>query len=191
MLRKALTEYVGQFIELTDEEARALEGISSVRVLSKKECFAEVGKVCTKALFVNRGYFRFYHLDLNGNEITSDFYFGPCFITSYTSFITAKPSFVNVQAMVDMEVLEFSRDDLYGLYLSYPSIERLGRMVAEAVAIASEEHLFLLLNQSAEMRYKRLMERNPDYVNTIPLQYIASYLGITKETLSRMRKSIK
>lgn len=191
MLRKALTEFIGQFIHLTEEEARALESISSVRKISKKECFAEIGKVCTKVLFVNRGYFRFYHLDINGNEITSDFYFGPCFITSYTSFITANPSFVNVQAMVDMDVLEFSRSDLYDLYLQHPSIERLGRMVAETVAIASEEHLFLLLNQSAEMRYKRLMERNPDYVNTIPLQYIASYLGITKETLSRMRKAIK
>ena len=60
--------------------------------LSKKECFAEVGKVCTQALFVNRGYSRFYHLDLNGNEITSDFYFGPCFKTSYRDWETDRKS---------------------------------------------------------------------------------------------------
>ncbi|MPM60040.1 hypothetical protein SDC9_106887 [bioreactor metagenome] len=92
--------------------------------------------------------------------------------------------------MNDMEVFEFSKTDLLYLYEKYPRIERVGRLIAEAIAITSEEHLFLLLNQTAEMRYRRLLEKNPKYVNTIPLQYIASYLGITQETLSRIRKSV-
>ncbi len=163
----------------------------SCKKIKKKELVAEHGKVCQKVLFVNKGYFRFFHIDTKGNEITSDFYFAPTFITSYTSFITGTPSFVNVQAMSDMEVLEISKKDLYDLYAQNPKIERLGRLIAEMVAIISEEHLFLLLNQTAEIRYKKLLQTNPQYVNTIPLQYIASYLGITQETLSRMRKSIQ
>jgi CRP-like cAMP-binding protein len=190
-MRKALDEYINRFVHLTEDEKNALENIITSRIILRKEHFAEINKVCTKALFADRGYFRFYHLDSYGNEITSDFYFAPNFITSYTSFITGEPSFVNVQAMVDMEVLEFQKSDMNELYKRYPNIERLGRLIAESVAITSEKHLFLLLNQTAEMRYKTLMERNPEYVNTIPLQYIASYLGITKETLSRMRKSIR
>ncbi|WP_372652859.1 Crp/Fnr family transcriptional regulator [Draconibacterium sp.] len=92
--------------------------------------------------------------------------------------------------MMDMEVAEFQKSDLYELYRRYPNIERVGRLIAETIAINSEEHLFMLLNQTAETRYKTLMERYPEYINTIPLQYIASYLGITKETLSRIRKSL-
>jgi CRP-like cAMP-binding protein len=93
--------------------------------------------------------------------------------------------------MGEMEVLVFTKTDLYKLYDIYPKIEKMGRLIAERIAINSEEHLFMLLNQTAEMRYKRLMEKNPKYVNTIPLQYIASYLGITQETLSRMRKNAR
>jgi CRP/FNR family transcriptional regulator, anaerobic regulatory protein len=189
-MKKALYEYINQILRLSEEENRALENILTYKILRKKELFAEIDKVCSKVLFFNKGYFRFYHFDSKGNEITSDFYFAPSFITSYTSLITRKPSFVNVQAMVDMEVLEVQRCDLYELYLQYPAIAQLGRLIAESVAINSEKHLFLLLNQTAEMRYRILLERNPEYVKTIPLQYIASYLGITKETLSRMRKAI-
>lgn len=190
-MRKALSEYINRYIRLSEDETKALESILTYKRIFRKEHFAEVNKVCTKALFTDRGYFRFYHLDSFGNEITSDFYFAPNFITSYTSFITGEPSFVNVQAMVDMEVLEFQKSDMNDLYQRYPNIERMGRLIAESVAITSERHLFLLLNQTAEVRYKTLLERNPEYVNTIPLQYIASYLGITKETLSRMRKLIR
>jgi len=185
-----LHKYLNIAAQLSEKEMGAFEEILIQKRINKKEHVAENGKVCHKALFFNEGYFRFYHFDAKGNEITSDFYFGPSFITSYTSFITGSPSFVNVQAMTDMDVLEFSKNDLYLLYDKYPKIERFGRIIAETIAINSEEHLFLLLNQTAEMRYKRLLEKNPQYVNTIPLQYIASYLGITQETLSRMRKSI-
>lgn len=189
-MRESLHKFINSYIQLSREEINVFEEILTYKKIKKKELVVENGRVCQKVLFVSEGYFRFYHIDSKGNEITSDFYFAPSFITSYTSFIAGTPSFVNVQAMSDMEVLEFTKTDLYKLYDKYPKIERLGRLIAESIAITSEEHLFLLLNQTAEMRYKRLLEINPQYVNTIPLQYIASYLGITQETLSRMRKSI-
>ncbi len=190
-MRESLHKYISSYyIQLSREEISVFEDILTYKKIKKKELIAENGRVCQKVLFVSEGYFRFYHIDSKGNEITSDFYFAPSFITSYTSFIAGTPSFVNVQAMSDMEVLEFAKKDLYGLYDKYPKIERLGRLIAEEVVVISEEHLFLLLNQTAEMRYKRLLEKHPQYVNTIPLQYIASYLGITQETLSRIRKSI-
>ena len=191
MMTEALIKYINQFVRLSEGEIEALTNILVLRNLKKKEHFIKTNEICNKALFFNEGYFRFYHTDFRGNEITSDFYFAPSFITSYTSFITEKPSFVNVQAMDDMDILEFKKSDLYKLYSQHPKIERLGRLIAESVAINSEKHLFLLINQPAEIRYKNLLEKNTEYVQTIPLQYIASYLGITQETLSRMRKSIR
>lgn len=189
-MEASLFQYINQWIDLTSEEFDSLSGILTSKKLRKKDHIAEEGKICQNMFFALEGYVRFYHLDAKGNEITSDFYFAPSFLTSYTSFITGTPSFVNVQAMTDMEVLEFSKNDLYNLYNKHPKIERLGRLLAEHVAITSEQHLFLLLNQTAETRYRTLLKNHPQYVHTIPLQYIASYLGITQETLSRMRKSI-
>ena len=190
MIEEALFEYIIQYAQLTETEWQAMSGLLTTRRMEKKELLAVENKPCTELIFTNKGYFRFFHHDANGEEVTSDFYFAPTFITSYTSFITGEPSFVNVQAMETMVVLVMKKMDLQALYLQYPGIERVGRLLAEMVAIASERHLFLLLNQTAEKRYKRLMEQHPQYINTIPMQYIASYLGITRETLSRMRKNL-
>lgn len=183
--------YINKVVTLTDEEFCAFEDITSIRKLQKKELLIKQPEVCNKVIFTNKGYFRFFHYNSNGDEITSDFIFAPCFVTSYTSLVTGNPSFVNVQAMEQMEIAEMKKDDLYALYEQYPKIERIGRIIAEQIAINSEQHLFLLLNQTAEYRYRNLLQKYPQYIQSIPLQYIASYLGITQETLSRIRNSIK
>lgn len=188
---EAFKKYVNQFIQLEEDEFHAIANILVKRKLAKKELFVRTNEICNKVLFFKEGYFRFFHFDTGGNEITSDFYFSPGFTTSYTSFITGNPSVVNVQAMDNMEVLEFGRSDLNMLYSQYSCIERLGRIIAESIAISYEQHLFLLLNQTAETRYKNLLEKYPQFIQQIPLQYIASYLGITQETLSRMRRSLR
>lgn len=188
---ESLKKYIQQFISLKDEELDAIEKIATPKTLNKKELFIAAQEVSNKILFFDDGYFRFFHIDTSGNEITSDFYFAPGFITSYTSFITGMPSFVNVQAMEKMNILEIKKSDLEQLYTKYKNFERLGRLIAESVAINSERHLFLLLNQPADVRYKNLVEKHPQLLQNVPLQYIASYLGITQETLSRMRKQIQ
>lgn len=187
----AFKKYVNQFIQLEEDELHAIANILVTRKLIKKELFIRTNEICNKILFFREGYFRFFHIDPSGNEITSDFYFAPGFTTSYTSFITGNPSVVNVQAMDNMEVLEFGKSDINMLYSQYSCIERLGRIIAESIAISYEQHLFLLLNQTAETRYRNLLEKYPQFIQQIPLQYIASYLGITQETLSRMRKSLR
>ena len=187
----AFKEYLNSFITLTDNEVTSLTSKLVHKELRKKELFVRAGDICSKILFFKSGYFRFFHFDYNGNEITSDFIFAPGIITSYTSLLTGKPSFVNVQVMEDIEILELKKSDLYYLYNQYQNFEKLGRLIAESVAKSSEEHLFLLLNQPAEVRYKKLVEKYPQFIKNIPLQYIASYLGITQETLSRMRKTYK
>lgn len=185
-----LRDFVKRFVHLDDEEFDAFTGCLKLKALKKKENLINEGEICSKIGFFTRGYFRFFHIDINGNEITSDFHFAPGFITSFTSFLAESPSRTNVQALEPMEVMEISKSSLYSLYTKYPMIERLGRLMAEHVFITSERHLLMVLNQTAEIRYRLLMDRYPHFVNRIPLQYIASYLGITQETLSRMRKSI-
>ena len=187
---EAFRLYINHFISITDEDFAILSSYLKPGFLRKKELLVQAGTSCSKVVYFNSGYFRFFHHDTKGNEITSDFSFAPNFATSYTSLLSGQPSVVNVQAMENIEILELKKSDLLKLYDYAPQFERLGRKLAELVAINSERHLFLLLNQTAEYRYRKLLEKYPEYIQTIPLQFIASYLGITQETLSRMRKTI-
>jgi CRP-like cAMP-binding protein len=190
VLRESFRNFIRPLLEISDEDVDMLWEKLTPRHLKKKEHLVKVGEICNRIAFFNQGYYRFYSINENGDEITCDFYFAPGFVTSYTSLITGNPSFVNVQAMEDMTVMELKRSDVYRLYDQNPAIERLGRLMAEMVALNSETHMFMLLNQSAENRYKSLLQKYPGFVQHIPLQYIASFLGITKETLSRIRKNI-
>ena len=183
-------EYLQGFANFDHDSLQMLLEVLKVKKLLKHENLVEHGEVCKRVVFFTKGYFRFYHFHENGSEVTNDFYFAPGFVTSYTSLITQKPSFVNVQAMETMEVLEISRNDIYNLYDKNVGVERLGRLLAESIAMNSEKHLFLLLNQTAETRYRNLLAEYPRYVHHIPLQYIASFFCITKESLIRIRKSM-
>lgn len=185
-----LKAYVDQFVKLSDAEMEAFFLATRSKKLKKKELLIKEGDVCSFIGFFTEGYFRFYYTDVNGHEVTSDFHFAPGFITSYTSFLTQSPSRTNVQAMEDMDVLQISKTNLYDLYPKHHRIETLGRLMAEHVFITSETHLLMILSQTAETRYRILLDKYPGFINKIPLQYIASYLGITQETLSRIRKSI-
>lgn len=189
-MTEAFRLFIAQFNCLQNDDIKAIENIASISTLKKKEIFIREKEVCNKLIFCAKGYFRFFHFNNEGVEITSDFYFAPNLITSYTSFITGQPSYVNVQAMEDMDVIEIQKHDLDILYQQHKSIERLGRLIAEQVAITSEQHLFSLLNFTAEERYAHLVNQHAHFVQHIPLQYIASYLGITPATLSRVRKKI-
>lgn len=190
-LKEALKDYIRKFVHLSDEEFELLCDSFSYRRLKKSEHLIKAQEYCNRIIFTANGYFRFYHWNEKGMEITSDFYFAPSFITSYTSFLTGEPSLVNVQAMEAMEVLEISKSDLEKLYKKSRNVESLARKLAEMIAINSERHLFLLLGQSAETRYKILLNEHQEFIQSIPLQYIASYLGIAKESLSRIRKTIR
>ena len=183
-----LRQFIDQLIHLEDNEYQEIAAAASKMFLKKRDHLVKVGDISNKIVFFFDGYFRFYHYLEDGTEVTSDFVFSPYVATSYTSLITGEPSNVYVQAMENMNVLSIKKSDLQTLYLKYHNIEKLGRLFAEQNIISLEKHLFCLLNYSAEKRYKYLIINYPQFIQKIPLQYIASYLGITKETLSRIRK---
>jgi CRP-like cAMP-binding protein len=189
-MKESLKSFISAIVPLSEREYSLIEGITKERTLQKKEILVKEGESCNTICFYHEGCFRFFYTDESGREITSDFSFGPGFITSYTAFLTGQKSHINVQAMYDINLLEIDKVRLYGLYVNYPNIERIGRLMAERTLIEYEKHLFMILNQPAEFRYKNLLDNHPKYIREIPLQYIASYLGITQETLSRIRRLV-
>lgn len=184
---KSFREFVNRFIKTDDKLFNTIISRFESKKVARKEFLLEAGRTADKIFFLSDGFTRFYHTKKDGTEVTSDFYFAPGFITSFTSLIEQKPSNVNIQAMVKMDVLFIRYKDLMDLYDKEHMVERLGRLIAEQVFITSEKHLLSFLNDLPQDRYLWLMKEYPEYVKNIPLHYLASYLGITAESLSRIR----
>ena len=133
-----------------------------------------------------RGCVRGFYL-LDGKEITHWFGFENNFITSFHSYITAKPSVENIQLIEGGELLAIAKDKLEQLYDSFPDIERAVRLTYERYYIRLEERFVNSQFTSAASRYESLLQQYPGITDRVPLGYIASFLGISQKTLSRIR----
>ena len=130
----------------------------------------------------------FYNVE--GIENTIQFFFSNSFYTDYTSFLTGQPTIENMQALEPCEVVQFRKTDLYKLYNIYPVFDRVGRVMAENAFLSLSKLNKMLTNEEPEQRYLNLLQQRPELVERIPQHYIASYLGIKPESLSRIRKRI-
>lgn len=185
-----LIQNLNQLVNLSKEEEKALiERIKPIR-LERNTIFVEEGKIANHIAFVKSGYLRIY-FNHNGDEITRDISSVGSFFTALTSFITKMPSFEIVSCITDCELLLISREDLNYLYSNFNNWQMIGRRVVEEMFVRSQKRIYSLLTVSAEERYKKLLKEKPDMIQHVPLQYIASYLGITSQSLSRLRRNIK
>ena len=182
-----LRAFVEQKVRLEEGAWEVFEKRLSVRQLKKKELFLREGQICRQLGFITKGYVRLYYL-LNGEEITKDFNFENFFCGSYASFSLQQPSRFNVIAMEDVELYVFGREDLFGLYDEFASLQKFGRIMMEIMFIRKEQREASFLLDSAEQRYNELVEQNDQILQRVPLKYLASYLGMTAETLSRIRR---
>jgi CRP-like cAMP-binding protein len=185
-----MKDYLKSFNILTEEEIELALQVGRTRIIRKNDFFIREGQVCKEVAFVKSGFFRsFYH---NGDveEITYCFNFSDSFITAYSSFISQEKSVENICAMADSEILCIARDELLRLEQSSVNWLRLGKLMAEQEYMKMERRVFLLLKENAENKYKDLLHHHPEYLQQIPLNYLASYLGITQRHLSRIRKLI-
>ena len=155
-------------------------------VLSKTEYLITEGRRCKHLYFLERGALRgFYTLD--GKEITHWFGFENDFVTSFHSFITGEPAVENIQLLEGSVLWAISKEDLNGLLIDNPDIEKLLRITYEKYYIRLEERYVNAQFKSASERYQALLLQTPHILERVPLGYIASYLGISPETLSRVR----
>jgi CRP/FNR family transcriptional regulator, anaerobic regulatory protein len=178
-----------QIVDLNNEEIDCIIDKLQVKKLKKKEFLLQEGTICKHAYFINRGCLRYFYL-VDGIENTGQFFFENTWYTDYDSFLLSKPSRQNIQALEDSEILCLSKSDLLEVYEAIPKFEKFGRIMAENAFIKLKSKNEMILNQSAEERYLKLLKERPKVVERIPQHYIASYLGIKPPSLSRIRKSI-
>lgn len=156
---------------------------------SKDEFFLKEGQVCNMLGFVCSGSFRVYYLN-DGKEINTQFIFENQFVVDYNSFLDNRSSRYYIQAMEESEIVCFDFETLNNAYRLSHNWERFGRIMAEysSKEIARRVENFLFLN--GEQRYLSLLENEPEILNRVPLYHVASYLGLERESLSRLRRKI-
>jgi len=184
-----LKTHLQSFNLLSPEEIDHLYSLTNTRKIKKGDFFIQEGRICREVAFVASGFFRSFYYSSKGEEITYCFRFSPSFMTAYSSFITGLPTEENFQALADAELLVIPKTAINRLENSGMNWLKLFKHLAEREYVEMERRVFLLQKESAEKKYQDLMTNNPHFLQAIPLNYLASYLGITQRHLSRIRSS--
>ncbi len=184
-----ITDTIDQVVNLTKDEKLSVEKYFIVKSLAKGELWIKEGQYCNHIAFINKGILRIFYNDRDGNEISCYFMHENNFISSYTSFLTLTPTKENIEAIEDVELLVINKEDLVKLSAKVPKVEIWRRIIAENLFILLERRISMLQSKTAQERYENMIKENGDIILKVPLQYTASFLGITPQHLSRLRKN--
>lgn len=181
---------IKKYVSIEEKDVEELEASFTRRKILKGHHLIKVGEFCKEIFFIKSGRLRVYYLDEKGNEVTCFFFEENQFVSSYTSFLTNAPTKENIQAIADCEVFTISRDRLDKVSIQIPTLHIFRRIMAENLFIAMERRISMLQSQTAQERYEKTIKETPELILNIPLQYTASFLGITPQHLSRLRKEL-
>lgn len=183
---------VSKISEITNLSPEAVEWIEdNIDEFSykKNDIILRDGKVCNYLYFVRSGMISSYYL-MDGKEICNWLAIENDIATSYYSFISQKPSYEAIECIEDATIQAISYGKIQQMYTLFPETERAGRLILEEYYSRLEERLLSIQFKSAKERYNLLSENRPEIIKRAPLGRIASYLGMTQETLSRVRGNI-
>lgn len=183
-----LERYIKSYFGLVKEEdLKAIVSLFRSKRLQKGEFLLEEGNRCTVLCFVQSGLLRMF-ANTETKEVTQWISSQGYFSTDLSSFIFNSPSRLSIQALVDTEIFAISKEDYSKIGDSIPAWHELEKLFLARCFVTLEERIFSHLSMTAEERYSQFFESNKELFNQVPLQYIASMLGMTPETFSRIRK---
>jgi CRP-like cAMP-binding protein len=186
-----LRKMFSQYVQIPEKEWQAVKPFVQLVKIKKGDYFIKEGQVCRQLGFLNEGLLRVYYT-ADGKEITSYFNSGHRnpIVSAFYSFLSTQPSLENIHALEDSELIVIDYENLEELYEQNPLFQKLGRLMAEQNYLASVLRIYSLQNKPALERYEDLLRKYKHVIQHIPQHYIASYLGITPESLSRIRSGI-
>lgn len=181
--------WLKNFSFLTEKDCNLFEPCLQIKRVKKKDILLREGQVCRELGFINHGVFRMYYL-ADGKEINTHFSFENDFVVNYHSFLQATPSRYFIQSLEDAEIVTFNLKALQNGYNESKNWERFGRIMAEQSYKMTTNRVEGFMFMDAEERYMQMMKNSPHFLERIPLYHLASYLGIERESLSRLRRKI-
>jgi CRP/FNR family transcriptional regulator, anaerobic regulatory protein len=184
-----ITEILNQFTTVSEQAEKALAKVFTKIEYPKGKLLLEQGKICRHLYFLESGFVRGFYYQA-GREITSWFAFENDIVASMYSFTAQKPSFEIIEILENSVLHCINYDQLQQLYNKFPEFNCAGRLLIEKYYIELEERTFSFQIQSAKERYQEILNTQPALLQRASLGHIASYLGISQETLSRIRANV-
>jgi len=183
-----LLSHIQNKVDITEEQQQKIQSFFSSKKLRKKQYLLQEGDICKCLSFVSKGLLKSYVLDEKGNERINMFAFEGWWISDFNSFINQEAAVLNIDAVEETEVLMITLEDYEKMMLEIPIMDRYFRILYQNSLITKDYRLMVSNSFTAEEKYMHFAQRNPEIIKRIPHNLIASYLGLTPETVSRIRK---
>ncbi|MCU0418440.1 MAG: Crp/Fnr family transcriptional regulator [Cyclobacteriaceae bacterium] len=175
---------------LTDPEWKRFVAITKTQPLAKGEFFLTDHAICQHSAFVSVGVLRHFRTDAKGHEKIIQFSLPGEFVSNCESHIHQKTSEYAIQAIETCELVVFKNSDLQRLSQENPAFDKIGRQVTHQLLASYKEHITLLLTYTPEQRYQYMLANKPALVTTVSVTHLSQFLGLTRETLSRIRGKV-
>lgn len=186
----ALLNNLRRQISLSEEEADLLCSKLEVRKLKKRQWLITPGDYCKSEHYINKGCFRAYCIDENGAEHITKLSVEDWWITDIEAFLTGNPAKLYVEALEDSEVIVFRKNVLEELYEDIPQLNKYFRLLYQLALANNLQRLYKTISHTAEEHYLQFLQQFPSLEQRVPQYMIASYLGITPEFLSKIRRRL-
>ncbi|HSB94702.1 MAG TPA: Crp/Fnr family transcriptional regulator, partial [Flavitalea sp.] len=185
-----LYEKINAIVTISRTDFEYFKGLFTTKHLRKRQYFLQEGDICKYQAFVQRGLLRSYTIDEKGNEHILQFASEGWWMADLSSYLTGEVSILNMDALEDAELLVLTKDSWEDAMKKVPALEHYFRVIIQNNLVATQKRLLQSLAESAEAKYNRFLAIYPDCASRVPQHMIASYLGITRETLSRVRRQM-
>lgn len=182
-----LLNTLSEISPLSKETASHLASILQPRSVNKKDFLSIPGHKSPLLYLIEKGSIREFFIDEKGSDISTWFGFENDIAVSLASFLSNSPSYTGLQALEDCSLYSLTQSQLFEMYDRFPDMERLGRLITEYYFVTTEQHHYGFRHLKAKERYESMIQNQPQILQRVPLSHIASYLGISIETLSRIR----
>ncbi|WP_290837881.1 Crp/Fnr family transcriptional regulator [Flavobacterium sp.] len=187
---ETLFKHLQEKIPLLESEKEILKTFFVPKQLKKKKLLLQEGNVCKYMAFVTNGLLKAYNIDEKGKEYINQFTPEGWWTSDMDSFFSKQPASYTIEAIEDSELLLITVEDFENLTVQVPKMDRYFRLLFQNSLITKERRLANFQMLSADEKYKQMIEHNPGLVNRIPQNLLASFLGLSSETISRLKKNI-
>lgn len=185
-----LLHFIHATIPVSEKKAQEIADRFHEKTIAKNDFLVQEGKICNEFYFLDNGFVWSYTYDVNGEDVTTNFYSSKQVVCEMFSFFKQRATKENFQALTECNTWYISFTELQIAFHSMPEFREFGRSMLVTAYADLKQRMLSMVQDTAEERYNLLIESSPDIFQNAPLKYIASYLGVTNTSLSRIRKEI-